>query len=241
MIDMLAYGPTFRQTSYAIIFPVVGAVLLALGIRRRLAWRRWNGDDNDRLLKQTPGSAAPGTDSEARADLGGPSSQPPGRGTALIVAGAIVAVLGAGHILSYVAAARVSNAVKYDVGQCITPSEFERRSITADPVDCGRTDATLQLISEVDADASCPDGKRDGTLYPALTSDVRTLCFVWNLQEGHCYAAARAFTPADCADPTANVKVARRVDGPGGAGDCPADGRAITYHEPKRSYCLVAP
>ncbi|MCV7286138.1 hypothetical protein H7J87_12445 [Mycolicibacterium wolinskyi] len=59
MIDLLADDfPTVRQTSLAIIFPAAGLLLLALGIRRRLAWRRWNGSDNARQL--TPGECSNG-------------------------------------------------------------------------------------------------------------------------------------------------------------------------------------
>ena len=241
VIDVLADGPTFRQTGYAIIFPVAGALLLAFGIRRRLAWRRWNRSDTDRLLVPRSEPETPATDSGLRADLGD-VAQPPGRGTGLIVGGAIVTLLGIGHILSYVAAAHVTDAVKADVGQCITAADFEQRRINADAVDCGRTDATVQLVSKGDAEATCPDGARDGALYPVLTSKVRTVCFMWNLHEGQCYVSAPGdVTPTDCTDPAANVKVAFRVDGPGGAAGCPADGEAITYHEPKRSYCFVTP
>lgn len=70
VIDVLANGPTLRQTSYAIIFPLVGVLLLAFGIRRRVAWRRWNGGDNDRLLVPRFEAATPEADANLRADRG---------------------------------------------------------------------------------------------------------------------------------------------------------------------------
>lgn len=240
VIDVLADGPTFRQTSYAIIFPLAGVLLLAFRTRRRLAWRRWNRGDNDRLLVPTSERAAPGNDSGLQADLGNLSSQLPGRGTALLVAGTIVTLLDIGHVLSYVATAHVSDAVKADIGQCITNTDFEHRPITAEPVDCDRTDATVQLVSKSDGEATCPDGERDGTLYPVLKGD--TLCFAWNLREGHCYAFAPGdVTPTDCTDSAANVRVAFSRGWTGWSGRCLADGETIAYHGPKRSYCFMTP
>lgn len=111
----------------------------------------------------------------------------------------IVALLGAGHVLSYVLAVRSWNVFDFEAGQCITNTDFEQRRLTAEPVDCDRADATMQLVSRGDAEASCPDGERDGTLYPVMTSKTRTLCLMWNLREGQCYASA----PGDVTRPTA--------------------------------------
>jgi hypothetical protein len=241
VIDVLADGPTLRQTSYAIIFPLVGVLLLAFGIRRRLAWRRWNRSDNDRLMVPRAEPAIPAEDSDRRADLLDPPTRR-GRGTGLLIAGTIVTLLGIGHVLSYVATAHVSGAVKADVGQCLTAADFKQRHIGAEPVDCDRTDATVALVSKGDGEASCPDGERDGSLYPVLKGEKNTVCFAWNLREDQCYVSAVGeVTPTACTDPAANVKVASRVDGPGGVGECPADGESLTYHEPKLSYCLVTP
>lgn len=241
MIDLLADGPTMRQTSYAIIFPVAGALLLVFGIRRRLGWRRWDRVDNDRLLTATSASEVTDTDSGIRADLSD-VPQPRSRGTGLIVGGVVVLLLGVGHVLSYAAAARTSSAVEADIGQCLTNTDFTERHISAEPVDCSRSDAAVQLVSKGGGEDSCPDGSRDGDLYPVLKTEHHTVCFIWNMHEGQCYAAAStSLAPTDCTDPTANVEVAFRVDGPGGASGCPAGGESLTYHEPERSYCLVTP
>ena len=99
-----------NQAAAALIFPLAGAVLLAVGIRRRRAHDRWNRRDDERLLH-------PGTDDDQVLP-----SQPPGRGTVLIIVGVLLLVLGAGHVLSYVAAQRTSSvATELDVGH--TPKE----------------------------------------------------------------------------------------------------------------------
>ena len=59
IIDVLSAGPTFRQSAYAVVFPGAGVLLLVFGIRRRLAWRRWNHSDNDRLLHSAGAHTAP--------------------------------------------------------------------------------------------------------------------------------------------------------------------------------------
>lgn len=80
----------------------------------------------------------------------------------------------------------------------------------------------MQLVSKGDGEATRPDGERDGSLYPVLKGEKHTVCFAWNLREGQCYVSAPgAVTPTDCTRPAANMKVASRVDGPGGATGCP--------------------
>lgn len=64
------------------------------------------------------------------------------------------------------------------------PHRLRERRITAEAVDCARTDAVAALLSKGDSEATCPDGERDGSLYPVLTSKTRTVCFIWNLHEG---------------------------------------------------------
>lgn len=261
MIETLADGLwAYRlgQASFALIFPIAGALLLGVGIYRRRAFNRWNSSDDDRLLEALPSSGDEDDEFDPRlrddydpdfddgddydGDLAPRQSQPPGKGTVLIVIGAVVLVLGAGHVFSYLAASRVSSvAGDVEVGQCITAQAYEQGRMDSRPVDCARPDATMELASDGDAVANCPDGKRAGTRYPALTNDGRTQCFILNLREGHCYAVARTATAADCTDPTANVKVARRVDGNGEAIGCAPDARVMSYPEPQRVYCLVAP
>lgn len=262
MIETLADGlSAYRlgQASFALIFPIAGALLIGVGIYRRRTFNRWNSSDDERLLRPTvQRDDDPDNEFDPRLrddydpqfddgdDLDGElaprQSQPPGKGTLLIVIGAVVLVLGAGHVFSYLAASRVSSAAGYlEVGQCITAQAYRQGRMDSQPIDCARPDATMELASDGDAVANCPDGKRAGTRYPALTNDGRTQCFILNLREGHCYAVARTATAADCTDPTANVKVARRLDGNGEAAGCTPDARVMSYPKPRRAYCLIAP
>lgn len=257
MIETLADGlGAYRlgQASFALVFPIMGALLLGVGIYRRRAFNHWNSRDDQRLLQpEPPGANDLGDEFDPRLrddydpELDGDDpesrpSQPPGRGTVLIVIGAMVLMLGAGHVLSYLADSRVSQAVgNVEVGQCITAQAYDEGRMNSEPVDCRRPDATMELVSTGDGEATCPDGSRNSPRYPALTNEVRTHCFALNLREGQCYAVAGTFAPANCIDPTATVKVARRVDGTSEATGCPAQARVVSYREPPRAYCFIAP
>jgi len=221
-----------NQAAAALIFPLVGAALLTLGIRRRRAHNRWNRRDDERLL---------GERNDAADDHVLPS-QPPGRGTALIIVGVLVLVLGAGHVLSYLAMQRISSAATdLEVGECITAEAYSEGRMNAEAADCSSPDATLQLVSHGGSTATCPDGNRQSGHYAMLTNDARTQCFILNLIEGHCYAIARAAVPVDCTDPTANVKVASRVEGTAEDAACDADAEVMTYPQTPLAFCLVAP
>jgi hypothetical protein len=219
-----------NQAAAALIFPLAGTVLLAIGVRRRRAYNRWNRRDDERLLH-------PDND-DGHVLL----SQPPGRGTVFIVVGVLVLMLGASHALSYLAASRTSPAASdLAVGQCITAEAYSDGRMNAEAVDCNRSDATLQLVSQGDSTATCPDGHQQGGQYPMLTNDARTHCFILNLREEHCYAIARAAVPVDCTDPTANVKVASRVEGTAEDAACGVDAEVMAYLQPPRAFCLIAP
>lgn len=125
------------QATAALIFPLAGAVLLAIGIRRRRAHDRWNRSDDERLLH-------PDNDDDHVLP-----SQPPGRGTVFIVIGVLALILGASHVLSYLAAWRTSSVATntLDVGQCITAEAYSESRVNAVSADCNRPDATLQLVT----------------------------------------------------------------------------------------------
>ncbi|MGB3484921.1 MAG: hypothetical protein WBB07_22215 [Mycobacterium sp.] len=128
-----------------------------------------------------------------------------------------------------------------DVGQSITASAYSEGQMKAEAADCNRSDATLQLVSQGDSTATCPGSNGQGGIYPMLASDTRTLCFILNLHEGRCYAIARAAVPVDCTDPTANVKVARRVEGNAEDAACGVDAEMLAYVEQQRVFCLISP
>lgn len=74
-----------------------------------------------------------------------------------------------------------------------------------------------------------------------LTNHARTQCFILNLSVVHCYPVARAAVPVDCAGPSANMKVARRVEGNAEDAACGVDAEMLAYGLPERTYCLVSP
>ena len=236
LTDLLADGLwAYRlgQASFSMIFPATGVVLLVVGVRRRRAYRRWMNEDENRLL---------GPDQPLDDDLIARPSRPRGRGTGFIVVGAMVVLLGAAHVLSMFAPSRTPAAVgEVHVGQCITADSFGQRHLGAEPVDCSRADATLQLVSRGDGTATCPDGAREGTKYLALINSGRTQCYVPNLRVGQCYAFVDTFTPVDCTDHAANISVVRRFDGTAEAVECDAAAKTVTFRGSPRAYCFVAP
>ena len=158
-----------------------------------------------------------------------------------IIAGVLMLVLGASHVLSYLAAWRKCSAANnLEVGQCITAEAYSDGRMGAEAVDCSRSDATMQLAPRGDSTAGCPDGNLQGGQYPMLSNEAVTQCFVLNFSEGLCYAVARTAVPVDCIDPTANVKVASRIEGAEDAA-WDDDAEVLAYREPPRTFCLVAP
>lgn len=261
MVEVLADGLwAYRlgQASSALIFPLAGALLLGVGIYRRRAFNRWNSRDEDRLLDPQPSLDGesdfddefdprlrddydPDYDLDAE-DLEPRPLQPPGKGTVFIVVGAVVLVFSALAVLSTLMGPRTTTErSSVEVGQCIAAQDYSQGRMDAEPVDCARSDATMELVSKGDGTATCPDGSRRGSLYPALINEVRTHCFALNLREGHCYAFPATFAPVNCTDFTANTRVALRVDGTSETVGCPSEARVMSYPEPARVYCFVAP
>ncbi|ANW64124.1 hypothetical protein BCA37_11425 [Mycobacterium sp. djl-10] len=118
-------------------------MLLAIGIRRRRAFNRWNRRDEERLL--LPGNVHDEV----------PFSQPPGRGTVFIVAGVLALILGTSHVLSYLAAWRTSSvaAAETEVGRCISAkTHSEARS--AAPVDYTDPTANVKIATRVEGRAA---------------------------------------------------------------------------------------
>ncbi|MBX8688083.1 hypothetical protein GO011_11665 [Mycobacterium sp. 20091114027_K0903767] len=90
-------GPAIR----AVLFTAVGAALLIVGVRRRVARARWNREDDRRLLHP---------DGSARSDVHR-TSNPHSGGIWLIVAGAVLAFLGLLHLLDLVATLHMSGVL----------------------------------------------------------------------------------------------------------------------------------
>lgn len=262
LIDVLADGLwAYRlgQATVSMLFVLAGVALFGAGMYRRRAFNRWNSSDDDRLLQpalQHDDDPDEEFDPRLRDDYDPEfdipededpkptprQAQPPGKGTVLIVIGVVVLLLGTQQMISDVALPRPPQAASdVEIGECITSQAYDRGHMNSEPVDCAQSDATMELASDGDATASCPDGKRAGTKYPALTNAGRTQCFILNLRENHCYAVARTATAVTCTSPSANMRVARRIEGTNKATGCPAEARMMAYPEPPRVYCIVAP
>ncbi|MGV0812318.1 hypothetical protein ABQF34_10185 [Mycolicibacterium boenickei] len=90
-------GPAIR----AALFTAVGAVLIIVGVRRRVVRARWDRDDDRRLLH--PDGPAPPD--------GYRPSTPSSGGTWFIAGGAVLLILGLLHILDLVATLHVSGVI----------------------------------------------------------------------------------------------------------------------------------
>jgi len=191
-----------------------------------------------------------------------PPPQPKPRGTALIVAGAVILSLSlVGGIVGVAESSDTSSvgspnrtsapghldSSSLTIGECVADSDFGKGG-DPKPTDCGDPRAVMELVSKGGANASCPDGKgRDDTDYTTLFWDNATMCFAANLAEGNCYAVNTSvntldspFTHEDCADSRALVKVVQRLDGTTDGALCAAGTKPISYVQPARLYCLEA-
>lgn len=229
-------GDTLRIGSAigAFLFPILGALLLVIGVRRRIAHNRWHQRDDERLLAASPNVP----------DL---TPLPASRGAGLIVAGVVLLLLGALHLVGWIGDRLKSRGI--EVGQCITADTDAEGRLSIDPVECDRRDATFLLVSQGDGSATCPENPFPRTRYIPLVNESRTLCFALNLQPGECYHVGRQVRPVLCTDPAANVLVAERIDGTTNGAVCGADAwrdlgdevEAMVYRDPPRTYCLVTP
>lgn len=245
------------QVMFDLVLLIAGALLLIVGIRRRRTYDRWVRNEDVRFTSEPDRDLAadddefdprlrddydPDYDPDDDEDLGPRQLRTPGKGTVLIVLGALFLLLGTKQVITGLIPPRLPQVeVGVVIGQCITAQTYDQGHMNSEPVDCDQFDATMELASDGDATASCPDGKRAGTTYPALTNAGRTQCFILNLRENQCYALARTATVVTCTNPAANVRVDRRIDGTSAANGCSAQSRVVAYPEPQRVYCLVAP
>jgi hypothetical protein len=265
----LASGDVGFQAGYSLAafgIPAVGLILLIVGIKQRSGNRRQPG-----TYPPPPGLPAntgyPGPPPPPGPYPGYPAGfAPPPRagspGTALIVIGAVLLMLGALGIVGRLAAAGSrtsaearntsgqvspsSPASSLQVGQCIGEFTFRTGVITSAAADCGDPESVYELAARGGPTATCPDGKQDGSVYDRLTNESVTLCFVLNLKQGQCYmrmqgGPAETLSPVDCTDTRfAQLKVAQRTDGSTDTTQCPPGAKAISYPTPARLYCLVS-
>jgi len=220
------------RLSAMLFLPVLGAVLVIIGLRKRSQARRASSTA-DRL--PTDKSSA----------------------TRLLVIGSIVFLFGLFAILAS-AATRVNEsrqgevrqgetrqvASGLSVGECTTSSDLLAERWDPKPIDCGSEAAKYEVVFVGDGAATCPDGERDRSVYSLRGTSSQTLCFIANFSEGSCYnyeVGAVFASPESCTRPQANMKVERRIDGTTDAAQCPEGSLGLSYPEPPRLFCMRAP
>ena len=179
--------------------------------------------------------------------IGYPTPRRSSSGTALIIVGSIllgISVLGALGRVADTAALTSRSARSAHVGQCTKESTLRDNVLNPAPEDCADPDALLEVVTEGDGSAKCPDGKLQSSRYAFLHDDTTTLCLMLNLAPGHCYSVAGApdnptFALTDCNGSLPGFKVSKRIDGSANTELCDAGTRAIAYPDPaSRLYCL---
>lgn len=238
MIDTyLAAGNIAYQAGYltaAIGIPLVGLILLIVGLNQRSRGRRQPpGPYPPPYPPQYPPAPGyppnvgyPGPPPPPGAYPGYPPAFPPPRtgsaGTALIVIGVVLLVLGGFGILGRLAAAGSKKSAGSDtsssqfttsaqvstsspvrtsskgsplqIGQCITETNFRTGSLDSGPSDCADVASDYELAAQGGRGAACPDGKSTGSIYDRLTNQSNTLCFLPNLKQGQCYMTTQGVT-----------------------------------------------
>jgi hypothetical protein len=169
-------------------------------------------------------------------------------GTGLIITGVVLLVLGALGILGQLAevTSRQAGDSYLRVGDCITESNYAANHFDSQ-TNQGCTDpaATYEVAFKGDASDTCPDGKREHSIYERATNHSTSLCFIINLLQGRCYqmirdGAAVSLRPDDCSVSHAvQVRVTQRIDGSTDKTQCPPGQRGVAYPVPARVYCLA--
>jgi hypothetical protein len=132
-----------------------------------------------------------------------------------------------------------------EIGRCFTEFELQLGSLDGKPDDCADPGATYELAAKGGHSATCPDGKRDGSIYSRLINASSTLCFAPNLKQGQCYLrtdqnTTTTWTPIDCAEARfAKFSVDKRIDGSTDETLCPPGTTANAFPTPPRVYCLA--
>jgi hypothetical protein len=178
-----------------------------------------------------------------------PRPRTPKSATALITIGAVLLTFGILGNLA-VTAARLATShragTSLRVGDCISESDYKAERFDSSPSrGCADPAATYELAFKGGASDSCPDGKREHSVYDRFTTDTMILCFAVNLKEGQCYLMlsdgdSMTIKLGDCG--TSNkvqVRVSRRIDGSTDKTQCATGEKGVGYPVPARVYCLV--
>ncbi|HVW41567.1 MAG TPA: hypothetical protein VHC18_09475 [Amycolatopsis sp.] len=130
-------------------------------------------------------------------------------------------------------------------GDCLNIKEFKAQ---ADPsrVDCNDPSANVKVGVRLDDDkASCPDGDYDQ--YSVSGAADYKLCLMLNAREGECFAnvsdSTQGYKTVDCADPAAEIKILKIVDGTASDSACGGLDQAVAvrYSQPATTLCAGPP
>lgn len=256
----------------AVGLPAIGVVCLVIGVVERSRSRRRAPQQPGSAYPAAPrgpagypGAAHPAYPAYPAAPPhpGYPPAVPPRpkaskAATTLITVGVVLVALGGLNILSDAARAvsrhgssaisghapPAGSAAGPQIGACFSEFEVGIGKLN-NPTDCAQPVATYELAARVGPSASCPDGKRDGSIYSRLSNGSATLCFAANFLQGHCYLrtderTTTTWTPADCGEARyAKFSVQKRIDGSTDGTQCPPESQDIVYPVPRRVYCVV--
>ncbi len=170
--------------------------------------------------------------------------------TALIVVGVVLMNVGAlgiaGNLVTTYYPSPFDTAKSMGIGQCVDQNDFLATRFSSNPENtCANPANTYELAFRGGPSATCPDGKRDRSIYNRYTDNYSILCFALNLKQGKCYQPANgaeilAMTLGDCGALQApQTKVMKRIDGSTDTTRCAPGDRTIAYPFPPRVYCLA--
>ncbi|OBA58796.1 hypothetical protein A5647_20380 [Mycobacterium sp. 1100029.7] len=236
------------KVTFALTIPLIGVVCLLIGLRERNRSRARRPYYPYPSPMRYPGQPYPGHPSYFSYPPPVPRRRASGTSTTLITVGALVLAFGIFVALGTAASGlhdRSSSDAGMQMGQCFTESDLRTQFHNSLPTDCGDLKATYQLVAQGGPTATCPDGRRESSVYEVYTNAASTLCFAANLRTGQCYMKMddeklARLSPADCDDARhAQLKVLKRIDGSTDATQCALGAKGISYPTPARVYCVV--
>jgi hypothetical protein len=247
---------TAGRLAFALGVPLFGLICLLIGLwERRLSRRQARpgypyppapppmGYPGPPYLRPYPGPPYPGYPPPVA-----PPRRASGASTALITIGAVVLVLGIFGDVANVASklAKRHERTSMRVGECITQMSYRSESFTSSPSnDCANPMNTYQLASKGGSSGTCPDGKREGSIYDRYTDASTILCFALNLKQDRCYELGPdpnhpTMNLSSCGDTVSRqIRVVQRIDGSTDSSSCPEGGKGISYPTPAVVYCLA--
>lgn len=233
-----------------VVVPIIGTLVLAaagltlfiIGLRSRSAGPR-----------PAPPAYPPGYPPAAGHPQGFPAYSPHGyppyppvpplparkAGTGPLISGIVLFVVGLLGFVSTVAiAVGVGGNSRLAIGDCYTNEILDKSQWTS--LSCKDPDAVLEYAAKSDPSGNCPDGKLNNSSYLSIDRDGARRCFIPNLIESHCYASERndeSVRRVSCATAGRVIRVVKRLDGTTDSSGCPTDSRAVSFPQPKRTYC----